>query len=84
MERHAATVSGIMSTTEFASLELTPQTQEAIREMGFAHMTEVQARTIPHLLTGRDVLGAAKTGAASCSSLALKVVSHCPASEATL
>ncbi len=51
-----------MSTAEFASLELTPQTQEAIREMGFVHMTEVQARTIPHLLTGRDVLGAAKTG----------------------
>lgn len=25
-------------------------------------MTEVQARTIPQLLTGRDVLGAAKTG----------------------
>ena len=62
VERHAATVSGIMSNTEFASLELTPQTQEAIQEMGFVHMTEVQARTIPHLLTGRDVLGAAKTG----------------------
>ena len=56
-----------MSTTEFASLELTPQTQEAIKEMGFVHMTEVQARTIPHLLTGRDVLGAAKTGEPSCS-----------------
>ena len=26
-------------------------------------MTEVQARTIPALLTGRDVLGAARTGA---------------------
>lgn len=30
--------------------------------MGFTHMTEVQARTIPALLTGRDVLGAARTG----------------------
>ena len=28
-------------------------------------MTEVQARTIPALLTGRDVLGAARTGGAS-------------------
>ena len=30
--------------------------------MGFARMTEVQARCIPALLTGRDLLGAARTG----------------------
>jgi ATP-dependent RNA helicase DDX18/HAS1 len=30
--------------------------------MGFTQMTEVQAKTIPPLLEGRDVLGAAKTG----------------------
>ena len=30
--------------------------------MGFTRMTEVQARTIPPLMAGRDVLGAAKTG----------------------
>lgn len=30
--------------------------------MGFTEMTEVQARTIPPLIAGRDVLGAAKTG----------------------
>eukprot|EP00775_Hariotina_reticulata_P002528 gene2528-2830_t len=30
--------------------------------MSFTYMTEVQARTIPALLTGRDVLGAARTG----------------------
>ena len=35
---------------------------QAIAEMGYQQMTEVQARTIPQLLTGRDVLGAAKTG----------------------
>lgn len=63
MERVTARVSGIMSASEFSSLDLTEQTQRAITEMGFVHMTEVQARTIPHLLTGRDVLGAAKTGA---------------------
>ena len=62
-EQHPAQVSGIMSTAEFASLQLTEQTQRTIAEMGFVRMTEVQARTIPPLLAGRDVLGAAKTGA---------------------
>lgn len=46
----------------FSSLELTPGTAKAIVDMGFKEMTEVQARTIPPLLAGRDVLGAARTG----------------------
>lgn len=46
----------------FEQLDLTEQTKKGIAEMGFTHMTEVQARTIPQLLVGRDVLGAAKTG----------------------
>lgn len=48
--------------TEFSSLDLSDGTRRAIEGMGFTHMTEVQARTIPPLLAGRDVLGAAKTG----------------------
>lgn len=35
---------------------------QAIAEMGFATMMEIQAKSIPPLLLGRDVLGAAKTG----------------------
>ncbi|KAJ2084176.1 ATP-dependent RNA helicase [Coemansia sp. RSA 988] len=46
----------------FTTLPLSEQTQNAVKEMGFTQMTEVQARTIPPLLAGRDVLGAAKTG----------------------
>lgn len=37
-------------------------TMKAIRTMGFTKMTKVQAKTIPPLMAGRDVLGAAKTG----------------------
>lgn len=62
IERHTATVSGIMSAQTFDQLELTDQTRKGIQEMNFANMTEVQARTIPPLLVGRDVLAAAKTG----------------------
>jgi len=46
----------------FSTLELSPQTTAAIQRMGFETMTEVQARTIPPLLAGKDVLGAARTG----------------------
>ncbi|KAE8233283.1 hypothetical protein CF326_g1676 [Tilletia indica] len=46
----------------FSSIDLSPPTERALAEMGFTHMTEVQARTIPPLMTGRDVLGAAQTG----------------------
>ena len=35
---------------------------QGIEEMGFSMMTEIQAQTIPHLLEGRDLVGAAKTG----------------------
>lgn len=48
--------------TDFSTLGLSQQSTNAINEMGFTHMTEVQARCIPPLMTGRDVLGAAKTG----------------------
>lgn len=30
--------------------------------MGFTKMTEIQARSIPSLLEGRDIVGAARTG----------------------
>jgi ATP-dependent RNA helicase DDX18/HAS1 len=46
----------------FDQLDLTQQTKQAISDLGLSNMTEVQARTIPQLLVGRDVLGAAKTG----------------------
>ena len=46
----------------FKSLNLSQPTMRAIEKMGFSKMTPVQARTIPPLMAGRDVLGAAKTG----------------------
>ncbi|KAM0335605.1 hypothetical protein ACHAQA_000653 [Verticillium albo-atrum] len=47
---------------DFSELKLSEKTMQAIEGMGFTKMTEIQRRGIPPLLTGRDVLGAAKTG----------------------
>ncbi|EEQ37698.1 putative ATP-dependent RNA helicase [Clavispora lusitaniae] len=47
---------------DFEEAGFSEPTLKAIRQMGFKKMTKVQAKTIPPLLAGRDVLGAAKTG----------------------
>ncbi|KAI9497270.1 ATP-dependent RNA helicase HAS1 [Zychaea mexicana] len=46
----------------FENLDVCEKTKQGIKDMGFTKMTEVQARTIPASMAGRDVLGAAKTG----------------------
>ena len=46
----------------FSDLNLSSKTMQAIEEMKFETMTEIQQRGIPPLMAGRDVLGAAKTG----------------------
>lgn len=54
----------ILSNCTFESLKdkVCENTLKAITDMGFTTMTEIQARSIPHLLEGRDLVGAAKTG----------------------
>ncbi|KAJ1965546.1 ATP-dependent RNA helicase [Dipsacomyces acuminosporus] len=59
---------------DFDSVPLCEQTKSAIKEMGFTKMTEVQARTIPPLLAGRDVLGAAKTGSGKTLSFLIPAI----------
>lgn len=46
----------------FSELELSENTSKALEEMGFKTMTPVQEKSIPPLLAGKDVLGAARTG----------------------
>ncbi|KAL9664931.1 hypothetical protein QQ045_020340 [Rhodiola kirilowii] len=53
----------MMSNCTFESLCLSDQTAAGIKELGFQVMTQIQAKAIPPLLLGRDLLGAARTGA---------------------
>ena len=52
----------VPSRPPFSSLELSEPTMRALTDMGFSTMTPVQAKAIPPLLAGKDVLGAARTG----------------------
>jgi ATP-dependent RNA helicase DDX18/HAS1 len=60
--------------TLFSELGLSDATMKAIQAMNFTKMTTVQARTIPPLLAGRDVLGAAKTGSGKTISFLVPAV----------
>ena len=50
------------STMTFESLTISEPIKRAISDMGFTHLTEIQAKSITPMLIGRDLLGAAKTG----------------------
>lgn len=62
------------SQIEFKDLPLSEQTAKAIEGLGFKKCTEIQARSIPHILNGRDVLGAAKTGSGKTMAFMLPAV----------
>lgn len=53
---------GIAERVPFSTLELSENTMKGLKEMGFETMTPVQEKSIPPLLAGKDVLGAARTG----------------------
>lgn len=54
----------ILSDRKFESLKevVCENTLNAVSDMGFETMTEIQAKSIPPLLEGRDLIAAAKTG----------------------
>ena len=58
----------------FADLGLRDALLEAITAKGFKHPTHIQASLIPVALTGRDVLGQAKTGSGKTAAFALPIL----------
>nr|CAD7201048.1 unnamed protein product [Timema douglasi] len=54
----------ILSNATFAALadKVCEHTLKGVSDLGFTTMTEIQARSIPPLLEGRDLVGSAKTG----------------------
>jgi ATP-dependent RNA helicase DDX18/HAS1 len=53
---------GFFSEMKYADLEICDPLKRALKEHDFETLTEIQAKSIPHLLAGKDVLAAAKTG----------------------
>lgn len=66
----------LLGDNSFESLRgrVSESTLNAIKEMGFEKMTEIQARAIPPLLEGRDLVGAARTGSGKTLAFLIPVV----------
>ncbi len=65
-----------MSDVSFADLGLAEPLLRALDAAKYTVPTPIQARTIPALLQGRDVLGIAQTGTGKTAAFALPVLQH--------
>src|SRR3954464_15700563 len=58
----------------FSQLGLIPALQRAVAGQGYVTPTPIQARAIPHVLAGRDLLGLAQTGTGKTAAFALPIL----------
>ncbi len=62
------------TTTSFEQLQLLEPLARALREQGYETPTPIQARAIPPLLEGRDLLGIAQTGTGKTAAFSLPIL----------
>ena len=63
-----------MSTAPFAELALSPRLQQTLTELGYAAPTPIQARAIPVILAGRDLMAGAQTGTGKTAAFVLPLL----------
>ena len=66
----------LFSDVVFDDLYLPDQLRRAVAELGFVHLTQVQAEVLPLSLAGRDVVAQAQTGSGKTAAYLLTIFSH--------
>ena len=61
-------------TSSFSNLSLAEPLARAVAEMGYETMTPIQAKSIPIVLEGRDVMGAAQTGTGKTAAFSIPLL----------
>ena len=62
------------ATLRFDSLALDPKLLRAVADSGYTQLTPIQAKAIPIVLAGRDVMGAAQTGTGKTAAFTLPLL----------
>ncbi|MGK9173160.1 DEAD/DEAH family ATP-dependent RNA helicase [Yokenella regensburgei] len=62
--------------TTFSDLGLKTSIIEALNDLGYEKPSPIQAECIPHLLSGRDVLGMAQTGSGKTAAFSLPLLNN--------
>jgi len=68
----------------FTELALIEPLQRGLAEVGYSHMTPVQAQSLPAILAGRDVIAQARTGSGKTAAFALGLLSKLDATAVRL
>jgi ATP-dependent RNA helicase RhlE len=59
---------------KFSAVGLSPLLQRAVADQGYTTMTPIQAKAIPYVLAGRDIMGAAQTGTGKTAAFSLPLL----------
>ena len=63
-----------LASLKFSSVGLSELLQRAVADQGYTTMTPIQAKAIPLVLAGRDIMGAAQTGTGKTAAFSLPLL----------
>ena len=60
--------------SSFTELPLQPALLDTLEQLGFSHMTAIQAQSLPLIFEGHDLIAQAKTGSGKTAAFGLGVL----------
>lgn len=64
------------SSTHFSEMDLPEEIERALADAGFEHPTPIQEQSLPHTLTGFDLMGCAQTGTGKTAAFTIPMITR--------